>query len=152
MQPLRVIWVGKTEKGFVQDAVDFYASRIRALQPLELIDVRLASHSGRQPQVALAEESESILRRVGAGSAYTLLDEAGREMTSREFASWLSESQPATFVVGGPYGVAPTIRDRARECLSLSRLTFPHQLARVVLLEQIYRALTLQRGHAYHHA
>jgi 23S rRNA (pseudouridine1915-N3)-methyltransferase len=151
MHALRIIWIGKTERGYPRSGVDYFADRIRALQPLEIVELRAATHSGRDVASALEAEGAAILKRVGAQERMVLLDEGGKEMTSREFARWLAAEQPLVFVLGGAHGIAAEVSERARHRLSLSRFTFPHQLARVVLLEQIYRALTLQRGHGYHH-
>ena len=151
MQALRIIWVGKTAKGYAQTGVEYFTGRIRALQPIEIVEVRAAAHSGRDPAAALEAEGVTVLKRLAPQERVALLDEGGEEMTSRQFAQWLAERQPLAFVLGGAHGLAGSLRRRAQYKLSLSRLTFPHQLARVVLLEQIYRALTLRRGHGYHH-
>jgi 23S rRNA (pseudouridine1915-N3)-methyltransferase len=151
MHALRIIWVGKTAKGYAQAGVDYFTDRIRALQPIDIVELRAAAHSGREVPAALEAEGAAILKRLEPQERVVLLDEGGEEMTSRQFAQWLAERQPVTFVLGGAHGLAGSIRQRAQHKLSLSRLTFPHQLARVVLLEQIYRALTLRRGHGYHH-
>jgi 23S rRNA (pseudouridine1915-N3)-methyltransferase len=153
---LRIIWVGKTKKGFPESGVATYTKRIRPLCALECVEIRAASHSGRDPQTTLKTESEAILNRLDGREAVVLLDEGGKERSSREWADMmrdlLERSQaPATFVLGGAFGVDQRVRERATEVVSLSRLTFPHQLARIILLEQIYRALTLLAGHAYHH-
>ncbi len=156
MQGLRVIWVGKTSKGFAAEGVAHYLKRIRPLCPLECVELKTAGHSGRGAESAKEKESEAILKRLGGRETVVLLDEQGRQPDSRSWARMLGElleksPAPCTFVLGGAYGVDERVRARAGEVVSLSRMTFPHQLARVVLLEQIYRGLTLLSGHAYHH-
>ena len=155
MGALRVIWVGKTERGFHQQAVTFYRKRIEPLQTLECIEVRSAAHSGRDAKRAVGKESDAILKRIAPRDPVILLDEKGRQRSSRELAALfdgLSRGGASlTLVLGGAYGVDERVRARADVKLSLSRLTFPHQLARVILLEQIYRSLTLREGHGYHH-
>lgn len=151
MHALRIIWVGKTEKGYPRAGVEYFAERIRTLQPLDIAEVRPAGHSGRDAAATVELEGAAILKRAGPQERLVLLDEGGEEMSSRQFAKWLAGQQPLAFVLGGAHGIAAGVRKRATRTLSLSRLTFPHQLARVVLLEQIYRALTLNRGHGYHH-
>lgn len=153
MSRLRVLWVGRTDKGFPREGVAHYERRIRPLVPLECIEVKAADHSGRNRVQALAAEADALLRRLGAGDTVVLLDERGAQPTSRELAGWLDalEQGPMAFVIGGAYGVDPAVRRRARRVLSLSRLTLPHQLVRIVLLEQLYRALTIRAGHGYHH-
>lgn len=157
MPKLRVIWVGKTKQGYAKEGVDHYRKRIKPLGDLECIEIRAASHSGREKNAALKAESEAILKQLGSrGQRFYLLDERGRQPSSRELAELLEaaamiDGQSITFVLGGAYGVDSRVRSAASETISLSRLTFPHQLARVVLLEQLYRALTLSAGHNYHH-
>ena len=152
MQRFRVLWVGKTAKGFPTEGVAYYQKRIRPLAELECVEIRAASHSGRDPAQALQAEGAALLRRIAPQERVILLDEGGIELTSPRLADWLAERQPAVFVIGGAYGVDPAVRARAEHRLSLSRLTLPHQLVRIVLLEQLYRALTIRQGHAYHHA
>lgn len=151
MQRIRVIWVGKTAKGFPEQGVDHYLKRIGGLAQIECAEVRAASHSGRDPAQALKTESAALLRRIGKQDRVILLDERGIELTSLQLAQWLAERRPAAFVIGGAYGVDEAVQARADDRLALSRLTLPHQLVRIVLLEQIYRALTIAQGQAYHH-
>lgn len=156
MAGLRVIWVGKTRQPFALEGVALYQKRLGAFHPLECVTVRSAAHSARAPEAALAAESEAILKKVAPGDALILLDEGGREPNTAEFAEIMrggleKGGGSLTFLLGGAYGVDGRIKARADDTLRLSRLTLPHQLARVVLLEQLYRAATLLAGHAYHH-
>lgn len=156
MAGLRVIWVGGSRQRFVAEGIAHYRERIAPFQPIELVEVRAAAHSGRDPAQALRREGEAILKRLAPDDPVVLLDERGREPSTREFADWLADRQAQggralTFVIGGAYGVDEAVRRRAGHTLSLSRLTLPHQLVRVVLLEQLYRALSLLAGHGYHH-
>ena len=152
---LRVIWVGKTRKGYAQDAVEHFQQRIKPLGELECVEIRAASHSGRAPEAAIKAESDGILKRLGTRDVAVLLDERGAQISSPELAGMLDsagmdDGGGLTFVLGGAYGVDARVKQHAAKSISLSRLTFPHQLARVILLEQLYRALTLRAGHAYH--
>ena len=155
MGALRVIWVGKTERGFYQQAVTYYRERIEPFQTLECIEVRSAAHSGRDAGRAVGKESDAILKRIAPRDSVILLDEKGRQRSSHELAALFNGLSRGggslTLVLGGAYGVDERVRVRAEIKLSLSRLTFPHQLARVILLEQIYRSLTLRDGHGNHH-
>ena len=155
MPGLRIIWVGKTKAAFAQQGVALYLKRIRALQAIECVEIRAASHSGRDPQAAVKLESDGIMKRLAQGDPVVLLDEKGSRPTSKELGAMLSRltegGGQVTFVLGGAFGVDARVRQMAAERVSLSPLTFPHQLARVILLEQLYRALTLHLGHAYHH-
>jgi 23S rRNA (pseudouridine1915-N3)-methyltransferase len=152
----RVLWVGKTQHRFVAEGIDYYRKRIAPLQTLEIVETRAGAHSGRDPEAARRREGEALLRRVGPQDAVVLLDERGRQPTTHELADLLARLQgergrTLCFLVGGAYGVDEAVGLRADETVSLSRLTFPHQLVRVVLLEQLYRVLSLQAGHGYHH-
>lgn len=156
MTQLRFLWVGKTQKGFVQEGLDHYLQRIRGFMPVEVIDVRPADHSGRDPAQALRIEGEALLKRLEGESAVVILDERGTQLTSPKLAERLKAlreqgSATITFVVGGAYGLDAAVKARARLTLALSPLTFPHQLVRVILAEQVYRALTISAGQPYHH-
>jgi len=156
MAGLRVVWVGRSQQRFVEQGVAFYRERITPFAPLELVEVRAAAHSGRDPAQALRREGEAIRKRLAPEDPVALLDERGRQFSTRELADWLAARRAAsgralTFVIGGAYGVDEAVRRRANDTIALSHLTLPHQLVRVVLLEQLYRVLSLQAGHGYHH-
>ncbi len=156
MVRVRILCVGRTESGFIRDGVEHYLKRLGPLQAVEWEEVRAAGHSGRSQEQALAAEGEAILKRVKPNERLILLDERGRSMTSPGLAEWLQHLQgmdisSAVLLVGGAYGVSPQVRRRSDELLSLSPLTLPHQLVRIVLLEQLYRAATILAGQPYHH-
>ncbi|MEE8397055.1 MAG: 23S rRNA (pseudouridine(1915)-N(3))-methyltransferase RlmH [bacterium] len=156
MAEIRVIWVGKTRNDYAKDGVAFYQKRLKPYFPLKCLTIKGAAHSGRSAEAAVRAESDAILKALGPERAVVLLDEGGREFSSLEFGEMLrrtfdERSATLCFVLGGAYGVDARVRRRADETLSLSRLTFPHQLARVILLEQLYRAASLRAGHPYHH-
>lgn len=99
------------------------------------------------------QESESILRLLKKNSRVILLDETGKQFTSENFSSLLfGQPKHTTFIIGGAYGVSDEIKNRADLILSLSELVFPHQIVRLILSEQIYRAYTISVNHPYHHA
>jgi 23S rRNA (pseudouridine1915-N3)-methyltransferase len=156
MAKLRFVWVGKTQRGFVQEGVDHYARRIRAFLPVEIVETRQAAHSGRDAAQALRVEAEALLRRIGERETLIVLDAAGEQLTSPRLAQRLDALRnrgtgTLTFTVGGAYGLDDSVKQRAQWFLSLSPLTFPHQLVRLILMEQVYRALTIQAGLPYHH-
>ena len=153
MKRLRVLWVGKTDKGFPQAGMDYYLKRIRPLEPIDCIEGKSAHHSGRNQQHGVRTESEAILKRLSRSETVALLDQSGKLWSSEYFAQWLQQVivNSVTFVIGGAFGVDRAVNARADVTISLSSLTMPHQLARIVLLEQIYRGLTLRAGHGYHH-
>lgn len=156
MLHIRILAVGKTDRGFVQEGVQHFLRRIKPFAALDMVEIRSAGHSGRDAASALEREAGNILKNIKAKDMVVLLDEHGQQRSSRELSMWFGDLSShginsVTFVIGGAYGVGQDVRSRADSTLSLSRLTFPHQLVRVMFLEQIYRALSLSAGHGYHH-
>jgi 23S rRNA (pseudouridine1915-N3)-methyltransferase len=148
---LAVLASGRLREQYAKLAAGLYLKRIRKLAPFELVEVR--EPKGARPD----ETARSLLRRLKDGDRLVLLSEGGRERTTAELSRMIGRALSGgrgrlVFAVGGPYGVGGGLERRADERLALSRMTLPHELARVVLLEQIYRALTMLRGGAYHHA
>jgi 23S rRNA (pseudouridine1915-N3)-methyltransferase len=143
---LRLLSVGKDRSGLFEPAVQEYASRLKHYARLELVELKA--------RATRAAEAEELLSRVGPGERLVALDERGRALGSAELAAWLGRAQrdarDVAFVVGGDEGLDPSVLERAELVLSLSRMTLPHRLARVVLAEQLYRAFTLLRGEPYH--
>jgi 23S rRNA (pseudouridine1915-N3)-methyltransferase len=150
---LRVLAVGKDRSGLYAPAVEEYAKRIARHVRFEIVEVPEARKHAGTPR-ARDEEGEALLARLGDRERLVLLDERGEEETSVEFARrlarWLERGQDVALAVGGADGLAPAVRERAAETLALSRMTLAHRLARLVLVEQIYRALTILRGEPYH--
>jgi 23S rRNA (pseudouridine1915-N3)-methyltransferase len=150
---LRVVAVGKDRSGLYAPAVDEYASRLGRYVKFELVEVPEARKQAGTPQ-ARDEEGAALLTKVRSGDRVILLDEHGAEPTSAELAKqlerWLVAGKDLTFVIGGSDGHGAAVLARADEKLALSRLTLAHRLARLVLLEQLYRAFTILRGEPYH--
>jgi 23S rRNA (pseudouridine1915-N3)-methyltransferase len=150
---LRVVAVGKDRSGLFAPAVDEYAKRLARYAKFELVEVSEAKRHAGTPR-AKEEEGETLLARLGKGERVVLLDERGDEPTSVELAArvgkWMERGQDVALVIGGSDGHSEAIRARAQETLSLSRMTLAHRLARVVLLEQLYRAFTILKGEPYH--
>ncbi len=151
--------VGKTRTGYVREGVTAYARRIERYARFEVIELPGPKSAGRKAASVLHRKAEarSLEKHFRAGDVVVLLDEAGREFSSREFAEYLEKRRVSScrrllFVSGGAYGVAPTITTRADLVLSLSRMTFPHELVRLIFVEQLYRAFTILAGEPYHHA
>jgi 23S rRNA (pseudouridine1915-N3)-methyltransferase len=115
----------------------------------QLSIVEIKDERGRDRQSALAREGERILKQ--AGTPFILLDERGAGLSSLEFADLLRGRDTHEFVLGGPFGVSEEVRRRAGTVVSLSRMTIPHEMARLVLLEQLFRVETILRGKDYHH-
>jgi len=134
-------------------AAEEYAKRLARYVKLEVVEVPEARRHAGTPR-AKDEEGETLLARIGERDRVVLLDERGAEETSEVFARrvgrWLERAQDVTLVIGGSDGLAESIRARGQETIALSRMTLAHRLARVVLLEQLYRAMTILRGEPYH--
>lgn len=154
---LLLMAVGKTTQPLMRKAIDLYLERLRHYLPVEVeivADVKKAASITPEKQKEL--EGEQILRRIEPADRLILLDENGREMTSREFAGFMEKQMAAggkrlVFVVGGPYGFSPAVYARADSKLSLSRMTFNHEMVRLFFVEQLYRSQTILRGEPYHH-
>jgi 23S rRNA (pseudouridine1915-N3)-methyltransferase len=150
---LRVIAVGKDRSGLYAPAVEEYAKRLSRQVRFELIEVPEARKHAGTPQ-AKDEEGATLLAKVGPRERVVVLDERGDELTSRELAGrvarWLERGQDVALLIGGSDGLAPEVLARAEERLALSRFTLAHRLARLVLVEQLYRAMTILRGEPYH--
>lgn len=150
-----VVAVGKL-KGWAADGCDDYLNRLRRYFPVEVAEVPEEDMNRRPASDVLAAEGERLLKRLPAGAYVIALDrEKGRPLSSEEFAGRLdslgvSGRSHVAFVVGGPLGLSREILERADERLSLGNITLPHALARVVLLEQLYRAVKIGRGEKYH--
>ena len=150
---VRVLAVGRDRSGLYAPAVDEYATRLRRQLRFELEEVPEARKHAGTPR-AREEEGEALLRRLDPRELVVALDERGVELTSVALAArvgrWLVGARDVTLVVGGASGLAPAVTGRADELLALSRLTLAHRLARLVLVEQLYRAMTILRGEPYH--
>jgi len=152
---MRVIAVGSRIPEWVRDNCADYSKRLSPYFKLALVEIAAAQRSGAQSAAqALASEGVRLLGALGAKDFAVALDERGKELTTREFAEWLARRLEAArdlvFVIGGADGLAGPVLARCDMKLSLSRLTLPHALARVLLFEQLYRAQSLLANHPYH--
>ncbi len=154
---IQLLVVGKTSTPYINTGIDNYMGRLRHYVPFELrtiSDIRNTRRlSGEQQCQA---EGELILASLQPGDYVVLLDERGKEFTSREFARFVEKriatlSRNLVFVIGGPYGFSDAVYERSDDRLSLSRMTFSHEMVRLFFVEQVYRAMTILRGEPYHH-
>lgn len=149
---IKVLAVGKKHESWVIEGIGRYEKRLK--KPFNL-SWQLLSHSARDNEAARAEESTRILAKVAPGDFVVLLDERGRNVDSPALASTLrapiDAGRNVVVVIGGAYGVDSTVHDRADFTWSLSKLVFPHQLVRLILTEQLYRAQDILAGGKYHH-
>ena len=152
---IRLIAVGDRQPGWVDDAFHTYSTRFPREWKFRL-DALGTARRGKNDRsgAAMEAEGEQILARIETGEQVVLLDERGKQLTSSELSkrleTWQSDGRDLCFVIGGPDGVSAAVRERADFTWSLSNLTLPHGLARVLFAEQMYRAWSLQVGHPYH--
>ncbi len=149
--------VGRTTDARLDALIEEYVSRIKHYVPFEVqVIPELKNTKALSLDQQKVREGSAILKQFAAGDCVVLLDESGREFRSVDFASYLTQKQLSgikrlVFVVGGPYGFSPEVYGVARERVSLSRMTFSHQMIRLLFVEQIYRAMTIIKGEPYHH-
>jgi 23S rRNA (pseudouridine1915-N3)-methyltransferase len=148
----RIAAVGRPAAGPLGDAIADYEARASRYWPIELIEVRAEPARSRSPDEVRRLEGARLLER--AGGTLVAVDERGRSMSTEAFAKWVAErrdrAEDTTFILGGAFGLDASVRDRASLVLSLSPWTLPHEVARLLLAEQLYRAGTIQRGEPYH--
>lgn len=155
---LTLIVVGKTTDKHLQALIDDYVGRLSHYLPFTLeVIPELRQTKGLSAEQQKEQEGNLILQRISDGDWLVLLDEGGREFTSVGFSQYLEKRQASgskrlVFVIGGPYGFSPAVYAAAREKVSLSQMTFSHQMVRLFCVEQFYRAMTIQRGEPYHHS
>ncbi|MBI4794899.1 MAG: 23S rRNA (pseudouridine(1915)-N(3))-methyltransferase RlmH [Deltaproteobacteria bacterium] len=152
---ITILMVGKTREGFVQEGLAFYQKRLQPFLKLSLKSVRAEKEEGRlPPETIKAREGERLRGAIPSKTYVVALDPRGKELTTEEFAAWLTareeDARPLTFLIGGHLGLDAATLNKAHERLALSRLTLTHELSRLVLLEQLYRAMTIKSGHPYH--
>jgi 23S rRNA (pseudouridine1915-N3)-methyltransferase len=150
---IRTLWVGKSRETWVKEAISEYAGRIRRYAPLELCEVR--DEKGAEAEEMRRRECERLEKQVPAGAVLILLDERGEQMDSPALARFMGKQRDSgvgdmVFAIGGAYGFSEEFRRRGT-LLALSKMTFTHQMVRVFLLEQVYRAFTILNKEPYHH-
>ena len=152
-----LIVIGKTDSKWLEEGISLYAERIKHFTQFG-IQVIPDQRNTRNMDAAVQKEreGESVLRLLQPGDDVCILDDKGTEMTSMQMASWLEKrmsrsSRRLVFIIGGPYGFSPAIYDRVPERISLSRMTFSHQMVRLIFVEQLYRAFAILNNLPYHH-
>ena len=154
---LHIVSVGHKPPAWISSGFQDYTRRMPRELPVVLTEIRPAARAGdsaAQIERALATEGERILAAVPPGGVKVALDERGKTVTTRAFADrlkyWMAHGSDVCFLIGGADGLDNAVKDKADLVLSLSRLTMPHALVRVVLAEQLYRAVSIIRNHPYH--
>ena len=154
---IKLIFIGKTKEAYIREGISSYISKIKPYHPIEIIHIK-ESKTSRPPAEArnIKLDTQKVLDTVGPSDILALLDPDGKPMKSTQFAAWI-KSQAETgaknlvFGLGGPFGLDKSALDRANLKLSLSRMTLTHEMSRLVLLEQIFRASRINAGHPYHY-
>ena len=153
---ITLLTVGRTDVKWVREGLDLYVSRLKHYIPFELIEIpELKNASALREEQIKEKEGQLILEKLKPSAEVILMDEHGKEFRSVEFASFLEKKMTAgrdlVFIIGGAYGFSEAVYARADSRISLSRMTFSHQMVRTIFAEQLYRAFTILRGEPYHH-
>ncbi len=149
--------VGKMAGGYLSKGIEEYSSRLKHYVPFEIQYIADAKNTKNLTEAQQkAVEGRNILASLDKSDYVVLLDEHGRQFTSMEFSRYIEKKMTTVqrrlvFVVGGPYGFSPEVYARASEKISLSSMTFSHEMIRLIFTEQLYRAMTILRGEPYHH-
>jgi 23S rRNA (pseudouridine1915-N3)-methyltransferase len=156
MLKIRIIVVDRTRSAFLREGESFYLRRLRKYVQVDWEEVRpVRMVKGKRDEEILNAEGKFLSRKISPKDYVVALDRAGDPLDSEELARWLerlSRRAPGgvSFLIGGPLGLSKSLLDRAQKVLSLSRLTLTHEMSRLLLLEQLYRAMTILKGEKYH--
>ncbi|MBR1569678.1 MAG: 23S rRNA (pseudouridine(1915)-N(3))-methyltransferase RlmH [Bacteroidales bacterium] len=154
---LSLVTVGKTDVKWVKEGLDLYTSRLKHYVPFTVTEIPELKKVSAFSQAQIKEkEGELILKQTAPGDILVLLDEKGTQYRSADFAQWIRKqlnqgAKNLVFVIGGAYGFSPAVYERANSLVSLSQMTFSHQMVRTIFAEQLYRAFTILNGEPYHH-
>lgn len=154
---ITLLVIGKTDARYFVDAISEYEKRLVHYIPYEMeVIPDLKNTKSLSEEQQKDKEGELILKNLQAGDYLVLLDDKGKEYTSLKFAQYIEKKthtvpKRLVFVIGGPYGFSQAVYDRANEKLTLSRMTFSHQMVRLIFVEQVYRAMTILNNEPYHH-
>lgn len=154
---ISLLVIGKTDARYFVDAIAEYQKRLVHYIPFEMEvipDIKNVKNLSEEQQKQ--REGELILKNIQAGDCLVLLDDKGKEYTSMKFAQYIEKkmytvSKRMVFAIGGPYGFSDEVYNKANEKLTLSRMTFSHQMVRLIFVEQLYRAMTILNNEPYHH-
>lgn len=154
---ISLIVIGKTEREYLSKGIAEYSKRVNYYIPFEIVyinDLKNTKNLSQEQQKEM--EGTLILKTLDASDYVVLLDEHGKEFKSIEFSKYIERKminvpKRLVFIVGGPYGFSDAIYERASEKISLSKMTFPHDMIRLIFTEQLYRAMTIMRNEPYHH-
>jgi len=154
---IAILQTGKTTDKHISEGVEIYSVRLKKYCGFEIITIPELKETRNMPvKEQKIREGKKILQALGKDDFVVLLDERGKEFRTVDFAEWLKSrlqvpGKRLVFVVGGPWGFSEEVNEKAGFRLSLSKMTFPHQLVRLLFAEQLYRAFTIIKGEPYHH-
>ena len=156
MLKINIFAVGSIKEQYLKDSTNEYLKRLSKYCSLNIIETKEEKIQNNGEEKTKELESNEILKRIKPDEYVVLLDLHGNELTSEEFATYIKSledkgTSPINFVIAGTLGFSKKLIDRANYRVSLSKMTFPHQIARVLLLEQLYRAFKINRNESYHH-
>ncbi len=152
-----LLTIGNTDKKYMKEGIDEYVKRISFYIPFDMkVIPDLKNRSTLSPDLQKEKEGLLILNQIAPGDSVVLLDEHGLEFSSVEFSKWIEKKmisgiRQLVFVIGGPYGFSKAVYQRSDSLISLSKMTFSHQMVRMIFVEQVYRALTILKNEPYHH-
>jgi 23S rRNA (pseudouridine1915-N3)-methyltransferase len=156
MLKIRIIVVDRTRSAFLRDGEAFYLARLQKYAQVQWVETKPARITkGRPDPEILKEEAQRIQKRLFSGERVVALDRSGRQFASERFAVWMDSLSSrgigvVSFIIGGPLGLSRDLLEQADEVLSLSKFTLTHEMSRLILLEQLYRAFTILKGEKYH--
>jgi 23S rRNA (pseudouridine1915-N3)-methyltransferase len=154
---ITLLVIGKTEDKYIKEGIEKYLNRLKHYIKFELIEIpELKNTKSLSEEQQKVKEAELLSKQLSNQDYVVLLDERGTEFTSVQFSTFINKKmigsiQNLVFIVGGPYGFAPLLQSIAKDKISLSKMTFSHQMVRLFFVEQIYRAFTILKGEPYHH-
>jgi 23S rRNA (pseudouridine1915-N3)-methyltransferase len=154
---IRIIYIGKTDTDFLKEGIAEYEKRVKHYVTVDFLTIPATKSAGNlNAKEIKLKESERVADELESSDFVVILDERGKELRSVEFAEFLSHKfnlsiKRLVFIIGGPFGFDDSLKKRANSSLSLSKMTFSHQMVRLIFLEQFYRALTIINHESYHH-
>ncbi len=157
MLKVYLLWPGKTKEPWIKEGLDFYLKRLKNYYQVTIIETRPSRQKGKNPEQSIKEEGRFLLEQIKKiGAECYVLDVKGREISSEGLAKLIKEKEETgqkgiVFVIGGAYGIDEEVLKKANKAISLSKMTFTHEMARLILLEQLYRAASINTGSPYHH-
>lgn len=152
-----LLCVGKTDQGEIQQLIEQYSQRLKHYTKFSIFIMKdIKNSKNLSEKLQKEKEGDALQKQLKAGDRVVLLDEGGKQFSSLDFSAWINNQMTSgikrlVFIVGGPYGFSPAIYQLAQQKISLSPMTFSHQLVRLFFVEQLYRAHTILKNEPYHH-